>query len=192
MKLNKIQQRELLSAIRETAKSKKYKFSGNSIFVHKGEIFIHCDFLVVNSSKIIYRIYTKYYTYDDIFWDVMHMPKNRKSSDSLRACGAFRAPSILIRKGERELSDDYDEMSSFLVKEIDDNSSNFLLNYEIDEYVISYEKGVDEYILKCLAYIHMSGRERSIDIAKSALKNGNNGRFENSGKSFFEWLLEKE
>lgn len=192
MKLNKIQQRELLSAIRETAKSKKYKVSGNSIFVHKGEIFIHCDFLVVNSSKIIYRIYTKYYTYDDIFWDIMHMPKNGKSSDSLRACGAFRAPSILIRKGERELSDDYDEMSSFLVKEIDDNSSNFLLNYEIDEYVISYEKGADEYILKCLAYIHMSCMERAIDIAKSALKNGNNGRFENSGKSFFEWLLEKE
>lgn len=192
MKLNKIQQRELLNTIRETAKKNSYKIKGTSIFIHKGEIFIHCDFLVVDSRKIVYRIYTKYYSYDDIFWNIMHMSKNEKSSDSLRACGAFKAPSILIRKGERELSDDYEEMSNFLVKEIDDNSSSFLLNHEIDEYVINYEKGVDKDILKCLAYIHMSCRERAIDIAKSALKNGNKGRFENSEKSFFEWLLIKE
>ena len=192
MKLNKIQQRELLNTIRETAKKNSYKIRGDSIFSHKGEIFNHCDFLVVGSSKIVYRIYTKYYSYDDIFWNIMHMPKNGKSSDSLRACGAFKAPSILIGKGERELSDDYEEVSNFLVREIDDNSRNFLLNNEIDEYVINCEKGVDKDILKCLAYIHMGCRESAIDNEKSALKNGNKGRFDNSGKSFFEWLLSKE
>ena len=38
--------------------------------------------------------------YDDIFWKVLQMPSNSKQADSLRAVGAFKAPSILIEKGQ--------------------------------------------------------------------------------------------
>ena len=40
--------------------------------------------------------------YDDIFWKVLQMPSNSKQADSLRAVGAFKAPSILIEKGDRK------------------------------------------------------------------------------------------
>lgn len=57
---------------------------------------------------MIYRIYIKNYEYDDIFWKVLQMPSNSKQADSLRAVGAFKAPSILIKKGEVELTENYE------------------------------------------------------------------------------------
>ena len=64
----------------------------------KDNAFIHCDFLVVNSQKLVYRIYIKNYDYDDIFWKVMQMSSNSKRNDSLRAIGAFKAPSDFAEK----------------------------------------------------------------------------------------------
>ena len=86
-----------------------YKTKTNIIYSVKDNAFIHCDFLVVNSQKLVYRIYIKNYNYDDIFWKVMQMPTNSKKSNSLRASGAFKAPSILLKKGEVDLTDKYDE-----------------------------------------------------------------------------------
>ena len=47
-----------------------YKTKTNIIYSVKDNAFIHCDFLVVNSQKLVYRIYIKNYNYDDIFWKV--------------------------------------------------------------------------------------------------------------------------
>lgn len=77
-----------------------YKTKTNIIYSVKDNAFIHCDFLVVNSQKLVYRIYIKNYNYDDIFWKVMQMPTNSKKSNSLRASGAFKAPSILLKRGK--------------------------------------------------------------------------------------------
>ena len=66
-----------------------YKTKTNIIYSVKDNAFIHCDFLVVNSQKLVYRIYIKNYNYDDIFWKVMQMPTNSKKSNSLRASGAL-------------------------------------------------------------------------------------------------------
>lgn len=41
----------------------------------------------------------------------MQMPTNSKKSNSLRASGAFKAPSILLKKGEVDLTDKYDEQA---------------------------------------------------------------------------------
>lgn len=189
MKLNKDQQKELFYTIRIKVEKAGYKLKSNTIYVVKKDCLIHCDFLVVDSKKIIYRIYIKAYSYDDIFWDILHMPDNSKKSDSLRACGAFKAPSVLIKKDEVELTDKYDELADFLIEEISKNSNEFLSNYNVDDYVVNDEKGIDKEILQCLAYIHMNCSDKAKEIAKNAICVGDKGRFENEDKGFFEWVI---
>lgn len=192
MKLNKEQQKQLFRTIRGQVEKKGYKIKSNTIYVVRKECFIHCDFLVVDSKKIIYRIYIKNYSYDDIFWNILHMPDNTKKSNSLRACGVFKAPSILIEKGEVGLTDNYEELSDFLIEKISKNSNEFLNKFDVDDYVINYEKGIDKEILQCLAYIHMDCVDKAKDIAQNAILFGDKGRFENQGKGFFEWINSRD
>lgn len=115
MKLDKEQQKHFAEAIRNASKKKGFKVKGCSIYVLEGNAFIHCDYFV-DSQKMFYRIYIKNYEYDDIFWKVLQMPSNSKQADSLRAVGAFKAPSILIEKGEVELTENYEELAESLVE----------------------------------------------------------------------------
>ena len=68
---------------------------------------------------MVYRIYIKEYDYDNIFWEIMQMPDNKKESASLRACGAFKSPSILLKNGEIDLTEQYEEQAQYLVELID-------------------------------------------------------------------------
>lgn len=98
--------------------------------------FIHCDFLIVNSQKLVYRVYIKNYDYDDIFWRIMKMSDNSKKSDSLRAEGAFKAPSILLKKGEADITDKYEELAEYLVELVDECSHSFMEQYDIDDLIV--------------------------------------------------------
>ena len=189
MKLDKNQQKQLINAIYIYSDRRGYKTKTNTIYRVKDNAFIHCDFLIVNSQKLVYRIYIKNYNYDDIFWKVMQMPTNSKKNDSLRAIGAFKAPSILLKKGEADLTDKYDEQAEYLLGLVDECSHNFMEKYDIDEYIIDYEDGMDKEVLKCLAYIHMNNIEEAIKIAQDSINNGNRGNYENGGKDFFDWIL---
>lgn len=189
MKLDKNQQKQLVNAIYRYSDKMGYKAKTNTIYRVNDNTFIHCDFLVVNSQKLIYRIYIKNYIYDDIFWEIMQMPTNSKKNDSLRASGAFKAPSILLEKGEVELTDNYEEQAEYLVGLVEECSHNFMKQYDIDKYIIDYENGMDKEILKCLAYIHMNNIEEAKKIAQDAINNGDRGNYENEGKAFFDWVL---
>ena len=189
MKLDKNQQKQLINAIYISSDRRGYKTKTNTIYRVNDNAFIHCDFLVVNSQKLVYRIYIKNYDYDDIFWKVMQMPTNSKKNDALRANGAFKSPSILLKKGELNLTDKYEEHAEYLVGLVDEHSRNFMEQYDIDEYVIEYEDGMDKEILKCLAYIHMNNIEQAVKIAQNSIKNGGSGNYENGGKGFFDWVL---
>ena len=190
MKLDKSQQKQLLNAIRVSVKKWGYKIRDNSIYKVYEDAFIHCDFFVVNSQKLIYRIYIKNYIYDDIFWDIMQMPSNSKCAASLRACGAFKSPSILLKNGELELTDRYEEHAEYLLNLVDEYSQNFMKQYDIDEYIIDCWDGMYKETLKCLAYIHTNQTGEAIKIAQNSINNDYTGGFVNSGKSFFEWILE--
>lgn len=190
MKLDKNQQKQLISAIRIFADSRGYKARTNTIYKVIDKAFIHCDFLVVNSQKLIYRIYIKNYDYDDIFWKIMQMSSNSKRNDSLRAIGAFKAPSVLLKKGGIELIEKYEEQAEYLVGLVDECSRNFMEKYDIDEYVIECEDVLmGREVLKCLAYIHVNNIEQAVKIAQKSINDGKNGNYENEGKTFFEWVL---
>lgn len=188
MKLDKAQQKNVVEVIRKAAKLKKYKVKSYAIYTVEGDIFIHADFFV-DSEKISYRIYVKNYEYDDIFWNVMQMPSNSKQSNSLRAVGAFKAPSVLLDKGKIGLTEDYEEQVGDFMNLIFERSHNFLSTYDIDEYVINCTEGQDINILKYIAYIHMGKKNEARMIAEKAIHNGDKGRFSNEGKFFFEWAL---
>lgn len=189
MKLDKEQKKELRNLIVAYAKKLGYKARQNTIFRVKDAAMVYCDFLVVDSKKLIYRVSIKNYDYDDIFWKIMQMPSNSKKNDSLRASGAFKAPSVLLKKGEVELTEKYEEQAEYLVGLVDECSRNFMEKYDIDEYVIECEDGMDKEVLKCLAYIHMNNIEQAVKIAQSSINDGNRGNYENGGKAFFEWIL---
>ena len=77
--------------------------------------------------------------YDDIFWKVLQMPSNSKQADSLRAVGAFKAPSILIEKGQDIKQELLHRYKTILPDElIMECSHDFIKNYDIDEYVVLY------------------------------------------------------
>ena len=112
-----------------------------------------------------------------------------KKNDSLRASGAFKSPSVLLKKGEVDLTEKYEKQAEYLVGLVDECSRNFMEKYDIDEYVIECEDGMDKEVLKCLAYIHMNNIEQAVKIAQSSINDGNRGNYENGGKAFFEWIL---
>lgn len=188
MKLDKNQQKKLINAIYISSNGREYKTKKNTIYRVIDKAFIHCDFLIVNSQKLVYRIYIKNYDYDDIFWEIMQMSSNSKKNDSLRAIGAFKAPSVLLKKGEVDLTEKYEEQAEYLVGLVDECSHNFMEKYDIDEYVIVYEDGMDKEVLKCLAYIHMNNIEQAVKIASNSINDGNRGDYVNGGKAFFEWI----
>lgn len=100
MKLDKEQKKELRNLIVAYAKKLGYKARQNTIFRVKDAAMVYCDFLVVDSKKLVYRVNIKNYDYDDIFWKIMQMTSNSKEPDSLRAVGAFQAPTITVKTGQ--------------------------------------------------------------------------------------------
>ena len=190
MKINKIQEKELINEIRCLIKKKGYKMKTQSIYYVDNKKFIHCDFLIVNHEKIVYRIYIKDCDYDDIFWSIMQMPDNLKEPISLRAIGAFKAPSVLLNNGELIFSNNIDDIAYKLIDLIEKSSKEFVsTNNIIDEYVTNMSEGMDLEVLKCLAYIHMGKNHDALKLAKECIENDDVGRFKNKGKGFFEWML---
>lgn len=189
MKISKEMQKQLMQQIKLHADNKGYKIKSNSLYQLKGDKFIHSDYLIVESKKNIFRIYIKKYLYDNIFWDTIHMNDNKKKNDSLRAIGAFKAPSILIKKGEYELSEEIVSLANQFIDEVEVASANFIANNEINMYVLKHENGQDNKILKCLAYIDMKQYVQANEVARESLEVADRGKFENEGNSFFEWLL---
>lgn len=62
MKLDKNQQKQLIKAIYISSDRRGYKTKTNTIYSVKDDTFIHCDFLVVNSQKLVYRSILKIIT----------------------------------------------------------------------------------------------------------------------------------
>ncbi|RDY32223.1 hypothetical protein [Lachnotalea glycerini] len=189
MKINKQVQMQIFKQIKDISIREGFKANSSSIYKVMGDNFVHVDYLIVESKKLVFRIYVKKYSYDKIFWTILKMDENLKKKDSLRATGAFRAPSILIKKGEYEYLEDVKELSESFVSEVITVINSFLVDLDINKYVITHEDLQDNMILKCLAYIDADKQSKAVLIAKKELENENKGRFENDGKGFFEWLL---
>lgn len=189
MKIDKQVQKKCISTIKEIATKDGYKKIQNTIYKIENENVISIDFLVVNSKYLSYRINIKKQSYDKIFWQIMRMEENLNKGDALRVNGAFAAPSILIAKGNVELSENVDITAKYFLEKINEEINAFLETNDVAEYIFSDNVKVDEDILKCLSYIDSNLLSKAKELAKKQILSGNKGRFENEGKGFFELVV---
>lgn len=189
MKLNKEEKKALYRCIKKNAKEKGFSFIDGSIYKICGENFIHADYLVVDSCKLIFWICVKKYIYDNLFWKIMGMESNINARKSLRANGAFVAPSVVVLKGEMELSENIEDIAREAVLLTEKSCAEFLKSHEIAQYILEHHDLVDNQIMKCLVYAEREEYEKAIAIAQEEINKGDRGRFVNEDKGFFERVL---
>lgn len=177
-------------------KDKKYKFRSGYFYKYDEEIFLYGLWLFVTDNKQLklkLDIGIKNYRYDDIFWDIMHMELNSNEPKSLRACGAFTSPRIMIFNEEKVLTID-DELAVLideLINRMESNISDFVSKYTVNEYVLEHYEGYHLPLLKVLAYVDMGMKKEALEIAKQEVKAGNSGGFQNGRRTFFEWACKR-
>lgn len=186
MKFDKIFLKELDKKIKEQAKKHGFKRNSGFLYLKNGENFVDIVYTYSDSCRIAYDLNIKKYSYDDIFWDIINMPENKKEPMSLRARGAFAAPSIIVKDDSIPLSPDMDDVASSFCEKIAYEAADFLNHNDVNEYVLSKNESPT---LKCLAYIDKNEISSAIKIAKDELKRGELGDVQNEGLGFFEWLL---
>lgn len=189
LKISKEMQKQLLKQIKLIARSKGYRVRSDCLYQVRGDNFIYCDYDTFKPDKLDFSIHVKKYSYDNIFWDIMDMKDNKKESDSLRADGAFSAPSVEIEADLYELSEDINSIANQLLEEVETVTANFLANNDVNLYVLEHENKPYDKIIRCLAYIDMKQYEQAKEIAREAIEAGDIGKYISGGKGFFEWLL---
>lgn len=192
MKMDKATQKELGKRIKDCAKKFGYRHNSGFLFLKSDDNFISATYGVVNSCRLKYMIDIKKFTYDDIFWDVINMPSNKKAPMSLRANGAFAAPTITIAQGDIAVSSDsdLDVIANSLCDTIVETTSQFIKEHQVNDYILSKENFPYSKTLKCLAYLDRNDVVSALDIAKKEIESGNpSGGFGNEGKGFFEWVV---
>ena len=187
MKMDKMTQKILLKQIKTRASEFGYKVSSYAMFSKIGENFVSIDHGILNSTIFDYSITIKKYSYDDIFWDIMNMADNKKAPVSLRAIGAFAAPSITIFADKIPLSDDIDLIVQTFFDTVVIHVNDFLEKNQVNDFVFATEGLYHGSILQCLAYIDRKEIASAIEVAKREIASGDkDGGFENEGKGFFE------
>ena len=182
-------EKNISKIIRSSAKANGYKTRDSFVYKKEANAFVFACGVVTPKKGFHYYIWIKEYDYDDIFWDIMQMSDNKKESDSLRAVGAFSVPGIILKDGFYDIDDSIDKIGEVIIQEMEELSQHFLKNNSIDEYIITHNEGVDDNMLKCLAYLHMNKPEKALKIARDSVEKGNHGGFYNEGKWFFEWVI---
>ena len=190
MKMDKMTQKLLLKQIKTRAAEFGYKVSRGFMFSKIGENFVSVTYLIVNSTKLVFDVSVKKYSYDDIFWDIMNMADNKKAPVSLRAYGAFVAPSITILDDELPLSVDIDSIVQTFFDTVIIHVNDFLEKNQVNDFVFATEGLPRGALLRCLAYLDQKDIASAVEVAQKEIAAGNRrGGFENEGKGFFEWVL---
>ena len=192
MNLGKETKKNLEQSIKNQGKKLGFKSKNGFIFSKIGENFVTVTYVIVNFCKLVYTIELKKFSYDDIFWDILHMPDNKKMPFSLRANGAFSAPSIILSQGEIALSSDVEAIPESFLNMVEEKISFFSNKYEVNSYILSHKDIPCSSTLMCLAFLDMDNPSAAVKIAQKEIAAGNRlGGFENEGKVFFEWILFK-
>lgn len=190
MKIDKTLQKELEKHIKERAKLIGYKKMNGFLFSRIEDDLISVTYVIVNSTKLVYTVKIKKFTYDDIFWDTINMPENKKQPISLRINGAFKAPSIIISIGEITLTTDVLSVATRFCTTVVNEVTEFRKKSNVNNYVVENTTIPYSSTLKCLAYIDAKRPDLAVEIAKAKIEAGDlRGGFENEGKGFFEWII---
>ena len=174
----------------------KYNVSGGSIYKKSGVYFITAfPFTVRNNGyKINVRASIKLYEYDNLFWNIFDMSDNANQPESLRAIGAFVAPSVEIYRNDYSINDgsEAEQLCERIMLELDAKSLEFIDMIErnhggLDKYILTEIE--DNALLKMLAYSQLGEYQNAKRLAERELSQGRGGRFRNKDLDFNEYIL---
>lgn len=194
MKISKEQQKLLEKHINEAVKDFGWHRKSGTVYKVIGENFVHANYIIINSQKMVFDVWIKKYIYDDLFWTIMDMEENINGSESLRAIAAFKSPSILIEDSSFDLADDIQELAKRFMNTITAAVRGFTEKYDVAEYILDNKKPAGFFyngeVLKCIVHIDRQEYSYAEEIARKSIENGDHdGGFENRGRGFFDFLL---
>ncbi|MCG3087959.1 hypothetical protein [Sporosarcina cyprini] len=189
-------EKETIAYLKKTLSPEGYAFASDTFYKKEKDFFIHVVFLVAKIEKmphLVWRMHIKPYEYDNIFWENLDMAENIKRKDSLRATGAFTAPSYKYGECIIEL-DDVPSSCESAIKDFTHKTETFLSNLEWDihkfnKFILESEGIRRGNLLKVLANIQMKDYKAAMNIAKTELENGENGGYQNNGKDIYEHIM---
>lgn len=191
LRKNKEREKKLKELIKQIAKKYEMKNKENNLFFVYKDYFVNTSYYVNSKNNTMsYCVNIKYLDYDDIQWDILGMPSNKKEPLSLRATGAFSSFSYHLVAPYKILTftDNPEEVINSLLKQIKQMVDNY--NEDLDEQVINEPEENKCNTLEFIAYIHQKEYKKARQLAEDCLSNGDEGQFEIGGKNFFELAME--
>lgn len=187
------------NTIKQVIKKKSCKIASNCIYEKIKDYFVHAVFFIRftnNQYLLTIRMNIKLYYYDDIFWKVIDMKDNIHQKDSLRANGAYVAPSIQWKEKSYIITDAncIEQICNDVVDDFKYESRSFIetiiLRYNnFDSFALHQSGIMDEKLIKMLANINIKKYADAEALAQSELNQGHGGRFQNKGIDINEYIL---
>lgn len=181
-----------------------WKCSCGFVFKKEGELFF--TILIVGVAKIkrlSWSISFKHFDFDNIFWDVVKLPENKKQPLSFRACGAWVAPSMEMESGYAVLADWEEERISGQIRQVFERLDQ--ISSEVAQSVNSYRSNLQVlenyysqllkkhpnatktlWVERLLTLLLEHNTKEAKEIADSRIAAGDSGGFSYAGNSFYQ------
>jgi len=185
-----------------------WKCSRGFVFKKEGALFF--TILITGQPKtkrLSWSMSFKHYDFDEIFWDVVKLPENKKQPLSFRACGAWVAPSMEAHSGnvtldkweEETISDETNNIFE-LLEPISVEVANSVTTYQSNLRVLEnyYSQLMNKHpnavrtiwaekLLTCLLESELDEAKK---IANARIESGDSGGFNYAGRSFYQLASE--
>lgn len=193
-------EKNLQKSVREIAKTHGYGMASGVLFKRTKEFFISSMYYVSYNDGISFitlLLYIKTYEYDNLFWKIFDMEENIQCKDSLRANGAFVAPSFKFMEKRVEILDlnKIDGIAQNIVLKVENECERFMSKLDYDakkfnSYILEQEGFLREKLVKCLIMIQQGNFQDASDIIRSEILKGERGGFQNKGKEIYAYIAE--
>ncbi|QZA77231.1 hypothetical protein K4H28_13200 [Deefgea tanakiae] len=190
--------------------SKRFGWKCSRGFVFKKEKSLFFTILINGQSKtkkLHWSLSFKHYDFDDIFWDVVKLPENKKQPLSFRACGAWVAPSMVVQEGCAGLDSLEEEIVLNEVRKIfellipiSDKEASLANTYQSNLQILEkyYSQLIEKYpnavraiwVEKLLTGLLECKFDEAHAIAIARINAGDSGGFSYSGASFYQLATE--
>jgi hypothetical protein len=194
----------LNTALKREVNLLDWKFSRGFAFKKQGDLFF--TVLITGQPKnktLICSLQFKHYNLDDVFWEIVKLPENKKQPISFRACGAWVVPSMQIFEEKITLSDCNEDAINGAVGNIlrlfDQSSSEIASTiFSHQTYLKTLEKTHLQHLKhypntartiwmeQLLIHLLESRFVAAMNIASARIVANDSGGFYFEGKSFFQ------
>ncbi|MBC1513850.1 hypothetical protein [Listeria booriae] len=196
----KLVKKNLGTEIKKIAKKQGFKSIASYVYKVEAGFFLSTLFFTKETKdglSVTIWMDIKPYEYDNLFWTIFDMSDNIHSKDSIRANGAFTAPSIRIEKETFILAkaEDTNNVSQQIVKYIVERYKEYLdsIEYSVVKFnseILGKENYPDKELIKMLAYIQNGDISEALKLSKKEIENGHRGGYQNNDQDIYVYIKE--